>query len=1140
MFAPGVVQADVFTNVAETSDYAVAYELAIPLNGAFQGATSIPYTIDHSATVAPDGFDRVAYYLELTGASGTNWVYASMDAFTEVASQIGLPHDTTNPVAFQRGVSNLTVLSNVAGVKTGSFDIGQIEMWHNTYTAANATAVFAASATTNDWGDTIGGIASGYGSFQIHNPGSRQVVLAYNRWASATASNDDVGIGNSVGTHPDWTLAANTATHSSRKLVVLVRPKRFEIAFTAFPVNRQVTPRHVPTNLATVPISGSESLGGFDQAVLRILRNDAVVAPDLVQNLVYTSGTAGFSFSPQIPAELASYTFQLYLKAGSTLRLVRQSTDVTAGDVFLWYGQSNAEGIAFAGNANSYASPWIRTFGISSDSAVVTQAYSFWVEANGDGSNLAVPGNIPTGFPGGIGQWPLVVGSKIVESEGIPIAILNGARAGFSMPQLQRDDAQPDNLTDSGAITRTYNRLRYRARQAKVADKARAIFFYQGESDDNDTAQHIGGFASLKEDWQNDYPALERIFVSQLHVGCGSLVDRNQPALRDAQRLLPDIYDDVRIMSTNGLTTHTDNCHFPFVGGQETHALNSFRQARRELYGSADFPAIDPPNPAYVEIGNAAGDLLRIVMRKSGAGITVDPDALPDFRLNGSSASLLSATVTDQAIELHYDAPVTAATSLDYLAHAGSAGGWVRNSNGIGLLAFSEAVRPYDNPSPILQLIHPTGVSEVVPGSTIAISASATSPRDSISRMEILINGILLTAVNNSGLISMDWTAPASGSHLLLFRAVDSAGRVAERSVVLIAGTGGPPAGIGSGLSVWLRPEAGIIRNSSGEVTEWLDSSGNSNACSQAITSAKPSYAEQRFGVMPGVAFDGDDFLAYSAGMSTGSYTKIARVRLSNLSQQGNIISSGSSVSNVTRHALFMSGTALPRLWHRGNFATSGTPMVAEQEHILIGTYDAASNTGFLYLDGLQVGTGNPANGSNVDPSYQLGSIAGGNFLAGSIGEAMIYNRVLDSSERAQIMAYLLAKSATPQPAQRLDYSTWSALQIQPPADASPAGDANLNGIANLIEFALGFEVGGVREPLEITVSGETVQVTYSRPTNRKGVTYQLFESADLSGWTPCTDTAGSVVNGVEKRIYTRAASTPSSRFYRLLVTLEP
>jgi hypothetical protein len=136
-------EADVFSKVPEAAEYGVAYEISIPLNGGFRDAVAVPYAINNSATVLP--FDRVAYYLELTAANGSvTWAYASMDAFTTVASQLGLPHNVSNPVSFQQEVKNLTVRSNVAGVQTGAFDTGNLEIFPANYSAANALAVFSA------------------------------------------------------------------------------------------------------------------------------------------------------------------------------------------------------------------------------------------------------------------------------------------------------------------------------------------------------------------------------------------------------------------------------------------------------------------------------------------------------------------------------------------------------------------------------------------------------------------------------------------------------------------------------------------------------------------------------------------------------------------------------------------------------------------------------------------------------------------------------------------------------------------------------------------------------------------------------------------------------------------------------------
>ena len=1127
--ASGTLHADVFSNVPEASGYNVAYELAIPLNGAFQGTTPVPYSVNNSTTAAPAGFDRVAYYLELTTATGTSWVYTSMDAFTNSVTATGLPHAVDNPVSFQQAISNLTVFSNVSGVQTGSFDRGQIEMWHNSYSAANAVASFAASASNYDWGDTISTTASGYGSFQIHNPGAKQAVLCYNRWAnvSSPATNDDVGIGPFTGTvvagatQPDWTFSATTANYTSRKLVVLVRPKRFTVAFTSLPLNQQITPRNLTTNNAVIPIAATVSTAGFDKAVLKVFRNGVAYGADTEQTLTYTSGNAPFSFNPTIPAELASYSFEIYLKQGTTLHLVRRVSDVTAGDVLMWYGQSNSEAAVRVGSANAYASPWIRTFGMSSDSATTTQAYPFWVQGDGDGSRE---------IPAGVGQWALVVGKKIVDTYGIPVAILNGSRGGYSMPKLQRDDADLNNLADTGTTTyRVYNRLRYRAIQAKVANSVRAIFYYQGESDVDNATQHLNGFASLMADWQVDYPAVEKVFVTQLHVGCSTT--RELPALRDAQRLLPELYEKVRVNSSNGLTAHTDNCHYPFTGGYETHGLNVFRQVARDLYGAPDGPSIDPPNPHSVEWANPTGTRLRIVLQKPGALLTVDAAALPDFRLNGSAAVLLSASVTNTAIELQYDRPVTGATSLDYLAHIGNAAGWVRNVNGVGLLAFSE---PITSDLPFITVTSPSAATQLGSGDVIPLSATVETSAGTVSKTEVFVDGILHGS-SNSGSILSNWTVPSVGTHKIVFRATISTGRVREETVIVFAGSTAAPGGVGTGLNVWLKPEFGIIRDGSGLVSEWQDSSGNGNHCVQTTESRKPNYQANRFGKLPGVCFTGDDWLASPAGMSTGSYTKVVRVLMDDFTfPNGNILSSGAT--SGVRHAIYMAGTTQPRIWHGSPFVTSSASILAGRGHVIVATYDGSAKLGKIYLDGVLTGSGTTSS-NTADVSFQLGAIGGGSFMKGAIGEAIIYNRVLTDPERTSVESYLANKISVPADAALLDYNTWSATTIFPPADATPNGDANGNGIRNVMEFALKLAPGNLKT-LDVQTRPSAVDVRYFKPNDRTGVSYQLIESFDLQNWNPVTDLPAAVSGGFEERFYSRSLAPQKKAFYKLRVTV--
>ena len=198
---------------AETADYDVVYKLEIPLNSDFNG--SVPsYAIDNSATTGP--FTRVAYLLELDG----NWVYASMDAFTSDAGQLGVPVISTGAV-FQQTVSNMNVASNVGGIVTGNgITTGNIEFWHQCYGQAGALGL-GGNDGLYDFDDYYVS-DSCYGSMQVHNHGAGQTVFGFNAWDNSSWI-DELGIGNAPSGHPDWTFHQNSGTYSTRTLWVLVR-----------------------------------------------------------------------------------------------------------------------------------------------------------------------------------------------------------------------------------------------------------------------------------------------------------------------------------------------------------------------------------------------------------------------------------------------------------------------------------------------------------------------------------------------------------------------------------------------------------------------------------------------------------------------------------------------------------------------------------------------------------------------------------------------------------------------------------------------------------------------------------------------------------------------------------------------------
>ena len=215
--------------------------------------------------------------------------------------------------------------------------------------------------------------------------------------------------------------------------------------------------------------------------------------------------------------------------------------------------------------------------------------------------------------------------------------------------------------------------------------------------------------------------------------------------------------------------------------------------------------------------------------------------------------------------------------------------------------------------------------------------------------------------------------------------------------------------------------------------------------------------------------------------------------------------------------------------------------MVVNTEYTLAATYDASTNAGLVYLNGIHIGSGTATLDAN-DVSYQLGGLGGvtTTTMRGSLGEVLIYNRVLTTTQRGNVETYLQNKSIAPANTPLTTYSIWTTSNIPMGQDSSATGDFNNNGITNLVEFALGLDPTKFSYPplLSLTTSPGQVIVSYLRPTNRTAVTYELLESTNMQTWTPITDVFGNVANGIESRSSTRPLSPTQNTFYRLRVSI--
>ncbi len=193
-----------------------------PFTGLTPNQAAVRYERDDSAKI--EKFSKVGYLLYLEPQEGTPcYVWATMDAFTEQAKQLGVPTKASGAV-FQQKVKNLEVRSNRPEVASGSFKEGALEFWPQNYYPYNARQYPGGDHDRYDFGDQRRDQPNpGYGSMQLHNLDRRSTVFAFNKWRDGRES--DLGIGNNPDPNgnPDWTDTGAARNYRFARLLVLVR-----------------------------------------------------------------------------------------------------------------------------------------------------------------------------------------------------------------------------------------------------------------------------------------------------------------------------------------------------------------------------------------------------------------------------------------------------------------------------------------------------------------------------------------------------------------------------------------------------------------------------------------------------------------------------------------------------------------------------------------------------------------------------------------------------------------------------------------------------------------------------------------------------------------------------------------------------
>jgi hypothetical protein len=270
---------------------------------------------------------------------------------------------------------------------------------------------------------------------------------------------------------------------------------------------------------------------------------------------------------------------------------------------------------------------------------------------------------------------------------------MNGAVGGTRIDQHQRNEANP---TDPDTI---YGRLLTRIRAAKLTHGIRGVLWHQGENNqgaasptgDYDWKSYQQYFIDLSAAWKQDFPNIRHYYVYQIWPsGCNMGGTPAGDMLLEMQRTLPDLYSNMRIMSTLGIVSQSSGrglCHFDMEGYAQIAGLMS-PLLEQDNYGRDRHKILSAPNLRRAYFTNAGRD-----------GITMEFDQPMEWKdacktwieIDGLAAPVSAGTANGNTVTLRLSAPVNA-KSISYLSGKswdGLPDKLLYGTNGIAALALS-------------------------------------------------------------------------------------------------------------------------------------------------------------------------------------------------------------------------------------------------------------------------------------------------------------------------------------------------------------------------------------------------------------------------------------------------------------------
>jgi hypothetical protein len=410
-----------------------------------------------------------------------------------------------------------------------------------------------------------------------------------------------------------------------------------------------------------------------DSVFLKLYADGKLVKTEIVK----PGADKAYALSTKLKPGLIHYRVEFGTKTGGRETVLQTVGNLVCGDAYIIDGQSNALATDTREQSPPETNEWIRSYGRPSQNAKDNQANLWclpvWKAQKGEKAEL--------------GWWGMELAKRLLETQKVPIFMINAAVGGTRIDQHQRSAADPTDLTT------IYGRMLWRVQHAKLTHGIRGILWHQGENDQGADGP-MGGygwetyqplFVEMAAGWKQDFPNVQRYYLFQIWPNSCSMGGRdgNGDRLREKQRTLPQLFSNMSIMSTLGVRP-PGGCHFPLTGWGEFARLIQ-PLIERDFYGKLPAASIAPPN--LVHVSYMAKDTIALEFDQP----VVWTDALAgQFYLDGEKDKVASGSVSGNVLTLKLK-EASAAKTITYLKEvAWSQDTLLNGANGIAALTFCE------------------------------------------------------------------------------------------------------------------------------------------------------------------------------------------------------------------------------------------------------------------------------------------------------------------------------------------------------------------------------------------------------------------------------------------------------------------